>query len=180
MKRFALALALSTPVAAAAADAPQGEVFAGYSHARHDTQETDGFLAGLDLSLGRSFGVELAVARQYASVADESLSWTSLLAGPRYAWWGDSVTPFVSVQGGVERRTARAEVFDVDISLSETKLAGAATAGLEVSIGSRWAARAQLSALVRESFPDESVEEDAGVRWDPQASLAVVYRFGKR
>ena len=180
MWRLALALGLATPIAASAADVPRAEVFAGYSHARHDTQETDGFLTGLDLSLGRSLGVEVSFSRQYDSELGDQRSWTSVMAGPRYVWWRGSVSPFVSLQGGLERRTASAEIFDVRISETDTKAAGAATAGFEVAVGSRWAVRVQGAAVVRDSFEDESVEESGGLRWDPQAALAVVYRFGKR
>lgn len=182
MWRLALPLALAAPLAAGAADVPRAEVFAGYSHARHQGQETDGFLGGVDLNLGGSLGIELSVARHYKTQLGDHLAWTEVLAGPRYAWHGRSLSPFVSVQAGIERRSEGAEIFDVTIRLTETKLAGAATAGLDVSAGAHWGVRVQAAFVVHGAYPEERVADapDAGLKGDPQAALAVVYRFGKR
>lgn len=176
---LAVCCAVITPLHASAADAPSAEAFAGYSHARHDTQETDGFAAGVDFALGRSLGLELAVARHYDSELGTSTSWSSVMAGPRFVWWHDSVSPFVAVQGGLERRQESIDVFEAEISQKQTKAAGQVAVGVEVSVGSRWAVRVQGVGVFRDSFPGEG-DQDGGLRWDPQASIGIAYRFGKR
>jgi hypothetical protein len=172
MWRLALALALATPIAAAAADVPKAELFAGYSHARHDGLETDGFEAELDLSLGGSFGVEVSAARHYKSELGTSLSWTSLFAGPRYAWRRERVTPFVHVLGGVVRSSAGLDVFDVSIRETETDPGGAVGAGLDFAVGNRWAVRLQGDYVLRRSGSE--------TEGDPRASIGVVFRAGRR
>jgi hypothetical protein len=176
---LAACCAVLAPFRTSAADAPGAELFAGYSHARHDTQETDGFAAGLDVALGRSLGLELVVSRHYDSELGTSTSWSSAMAGPRFVWWHDSVSPFVAVQGGFERREESVEVFEAEISQTRTKAAGQVAAGVEVSVGSRWAVRVQGVGVFRDSFPGEG-DQDGGPRWDPQASIGIAYRFGRR
>lgn len=172
MTRIVLAFALAAPITAAAADAPKAEVFAGYSHARHESKETDGFLAALDVSLGHSLGVEVSFSGHYRSEGSESLSWTTLLAGPRYAWRGDRFTPFVHVEGGLLRSSAGIEVFDVSIRETETDFAAGVGGGLDLAFARSWAARVQVDYVV--SWPGD------GTQGDPRASIGVVFRAGKR
>ena len=103
-------------------------MFGGYSHARHVNKETDGFQAGLDVSLGHSFGLEVSVSGHYKSELGNDLSWTSLFAGPRYAWRGERLTPFLHAQGGVVRSSSGIEVFDVSITEKARALAGSLAA----------------------------------------------------
>lgn len=172
MTRLVLALALATPLAADAADAPQVELFGGYSHARHESKETDGFLAAVDVSLGQSVGVEVSVSGHYRSEGGESFSWTTLLAGPRYAWRGERFTPFVLAGGGVVRSSTGIEVFDVSISESQTDFAAAAGAGLDFAFARKWALRVQVDSVF--SWPEDGTEAD------PRASIGIVYRAGSR
>ncbi|HET9314499.1 MAG TPA: outer membrane beta-barrel protein, partial [Vicinamibacteria bacterium] len=141
MSRLALALALATPLTAAAADVPRAELFGGYSYLHSSDTSLHGFQAGVDFGLGHSFGLELAVNGHYGSTDDFDVSRTTLMAGPRYAWRGDSITPFLTLLGGVVRRSASIDVFEATISESETAAAGAAAAGLDVRLASRWALR---------------------------------------
>ena len=48
---------------------------------------------------------------------------------------------FLTLLGGVVHRTASIDVFEATISESETAAAGAAAAGLDVKLASRWALR---------------------------------------
>jgi hypothetical protein len=142
-----------------------------------------GFQAGLDYSLGHSFGLELAVNGHYGSLEGVDLSRGTIFAGPRYAWRGDSITPFVTLLGGVVRTTASIEVFDVSIGESDTDPAGALAAGLDVKLKSRWALRLEGAVLVSEGPKGaeplgDLLEEE--LKWDPRATLAVVYRIGSR
>jgi hypothetical protein len=172
MTRLVLALALATPLAAAAADAPRIEIFAGYSHARHESKETDGFLAAVDVGLGRSLGLELAVSGHYRSEGGESFSWTTLLAGPRYAWRGDRLTPFVHAEGGLVRSSAGIEVFDVSIRETATDFAAGVGGGLDIAFARSWAVRVQADYVF--SWPEDGTEAD------PRASVGLVYRAGRR
>jgi opacity protein-like surface antigen len=172
MSRLALALVLATPLTSVAADAPRAELFGGYSYLHTSDTSLHGFQTGLDFGLGHSFGLELAVNGHYGSTDDFDVSQSTLLAGPRYAWRGDSITPFLTVLGGIVRRRVSIDVFDATISESETNAAGAAAAGLDVRLASRWALRLEGGVLVSEGPGDGE--------WDPRATLAVVYRIGSR
>lgn len=172
MTRFALALALATPLTAAAADAPRAEIFGGYSHARHQSKETDGFLGAVDVSLGQSLGVEVSLSGHYRSEGDEDFSWTTLMAGPRYAWRGERFTPFLVAGAGVVRSSTGIEVFDVSISESQTDFAAAAGAGLDFAFARSWAMRVQVDSVF--SWPEDGTEAD------PRASIGIVYRAGSR
>lgn len=172
MWRLALALALATPIAAVAADVPKAELFAGYSHARHDGLETDGFAAGVDIGLGRSLGVEVSGSGHYKSESGTSLSWTSLFVGPRYAFRGDRLTPFVHALGGVVRSSAGVDVFDVSIRETDTDLGGAFGGGIDIGVGSSWAVRVQGDWVLQ--------QREDGTVGDPRAVLGVVYRAGRR
>lgn len=172
MVRLVLAVALAAPTAAAAAEAPRAEVFGGYSHARHVSQETDGFQAGLDVSLGQSLGLEVSVSGHYKSELGNDLSWTSVFAGPRYAWRGERLTPFLHAQGGVVRSSAGIEVFDVSISEKDTGLGGIFGGGLDFGFARSWALRLQAD-YVLSHFDD-------GTEGDPRAALGIVYRAGRR
>jgi opacity protein-like surface antigen len=172
MTRLVLAFALAAPVTAAAADAPKAEVFAGYSHARHQELETDGFEAELDVGLGQSFGLGLSVAGHYKSELGTSLSWTSILAGPRWAWRGDRLTPFVHGRAGVVRLSAGIDVLDVSIRETETGWAAALGGGVDVRFAGSWAVRLQGD-WVLSQLEDET-------DGDPRASIGIVYRAGRR
>jgi hypothetical protein len=172
MSRLALALVLATPLTAAAADAPKAELFGGYSYLHSRDTSLHGFQAGLDYGIGHSFGLELVVNGHYGATSEVDLSRSTLLAGPRYAWRGDSITPYLVLLGGVVRTSASIDVFEATISESETEAAGALAAGLDVKVASRWALRVEGGVLVSEGPGDGE--------WDPRATLAVVYRIGGR
>jgi hypothetical protein len=172
MSRLVLALALATPLTAAAADVPRAELFGGYSYLHSSDTSLHGFQTGLDYGLGRSFGLELAVNGNYGSTSEFDISRTSLLAGPRYAWRGDSISLFVTLLGGVVRTQESIDVFEATISESRTDGAGALAAGLDVKLASRWAVRVEGGVLVSEGPGDG--------HWDPRATLAFVYRIGSR
>jgi hypothetical protein len=172
MSRLVLVLALSAPAAAVAAEVPKVELFGGYSHARHEKVETDGFEAEMDVSLGSSFGVELSVAGHYKSEQGTSRSWTTLFGGPRYAWRGKKLTPFLHLLGGAVRSSQGVDVFEVSIREKDTDLAGALGGGLDIGLGRSWAIRVQADWVLQDA--EEGLENDA------RASAGVVYRIGSR
>lgn len=172
MPRLILTVVLLAPLGAAAADAPQAELFGGYSYAHSGEESLHGWNGAVDVSLGRSFGVEASVSGHYGSELGTDLSQHSLLLGPRFAWRGDRLTPFVHALGGVVRSSAGIEVFDVSISESDTDFGGAFGAGLDLGVGRSWAVRLQGEYLLRMA---ESETEG-----DPRASVGIVYRAGRR
>jgi hypothetical protein len=104
------------------------------------------------------------------------------MAGPRYAWRGGSVTPFVSLLGGIVRTSEGFDVFEASISMSETDAAGALALGVDVKLAARWALRLEGGVLVTEGMKDAGPAEGFGeeLKWDPRATVAVVYRIGSR
>jgi opacity protein-like surface antigen len=167
-----LPLALLCPLSAAAADAPKAEVFGSYSYAKSGEESLNGWNGALDVSVSRSFGVEASVSGHYGSELGTDISQQSLFLGPRFAWRGDRLTPFVHALGGVVRSSAGIDVFDVSISENDTDLGGAFGGGLDLGVGRNWAVRLQGDYVLRMAESD--------TEGDPRASVGLVYRAGRR
>ncbi|MET0552686.1 MAG: outer membrane beta-barrel protein [Vicinamibacteria bacterium] len=170
MSKLTLLLALALPVSALAQDAPRAELSAGYALARASEVTLHGAYAALDLSLGRSFGLEVSGSLQSGSADGTDFDRTTLLAGPRFAWRRGGVTPFVHALGGIVRDSSGVDVFDVSIRVKRTDAAGALGGGVDVPLGRRWALRLQGDYVIRGGEDSEA----------SRASLGVVYRAGAR
>ena len=170
MSKVILLLALALPVPALAQDAPRVEVSAGYAYARASQADLHGGYGALDVSLTRSFGLELSGSFQSGSVDGTDIDRGTLLAGPRFVWRRGGVTPFVHVLGGVVRESSGIDVFDVSIRVKRTDAAGAVGGGVDVPLGRSWALRLQGDYIVRGGEDSEA----------SRASLGVVYRAGSR
>jgi len=172
MSRLALVLAVGMPLTAAAADAPRAELSGGYSYARSGDESLNGWNGALDYSLGRSLGLEASVSGHYGSELGTDVNLQSLFLGPRFAWRGDRLTPFVHALGGVVRSSAGIDVFDVSIRETDTDLGGALGAGIDVGVGRRWGIRLQGDYVLRRAASETES--------DPRASVGLVYRAGQR
>lgn len=170
MSKVILLLALALPLPALAQDVPRVEASAGYAYARASQVDLHGGYGALDVSLGRSFGLELSAAFQTGSVDGTDIDRGTLLAGPRFVWRRGGVTPFLHVLGGVIRESRGVDVFDVSIRVKRTDAAGALGAGVDVPLGRSWALRLQADYIVRGGEDSEA----------SRASLGVVYRSGAR
>jgi opacity protein-like surface antigen len=164
-----LVLALVVPTAGAAAgDASAGYsvLAAGDSGTRHGWNVTFG--SGPARRLG--FVVDLSGHLGEDEDSGDDLSTLALMAGPRLRFGTGRVRPFLYLIGGVVRSKASVEVFDVEISESETGFGGAAGGGLDLGFGERWALR--LGGDYR------LVSGDDGTVGDPRFTAGVAYRFG--
>jgi hypothetical protein len=171
MSKLILLLALALPASAWAQDAPRVEVSAGYAFARASEVNLHGGYGALDLSLGRSFGLELSGALQSGSVDGDDLDRTTLLAGPRFVWRRGGLTPFVYALGGIVRDSRGLDVFDVSIREKETNPAGVLGAGLDLPLGRSWAVRIQADYLLKGGEGDSEAS---------RAAVGIVYRAGAR
>jgi len=172
MSKVILLLALALPAAALAQDAPRVEVSGGYAYAHLDRSDLHGGYGALDVSLGRSFGLELSGSLQSGSADDGTdIDRATLLLGPRFVWRRGGVTPFVYVLGGIVHDSTGLDVFDVSIRVKETNAAGVLGVGLDVPLGRRWAVRVAADYLLQDSEGDSEAS---------RASVGIVYRSGAR
>ena len=187
MKALLLAAALAAlgSTKAAAQDAWNNDLFAGYSmlvvggSSCEDCgdaigEETyHGWHAALGWGLSRRLGLVLDVSGHTGETTlGDDVDVLSLMAGPRLAFGGGRVRPFVHVIGGVVRASSGIDIFEVDISESATDFGGAAGGGVDVGFGDRWALRLAGDYRV--------VKADSGTTSDPRFSAGAVYRFGAK
>jgi opacity protein-like surface antigen len=172
MKSLGVAVVLLVAsTVASAQDASRGDVFGGYSLLATD-EAMHGWHAALGWSLSGRFGLLLDASGHYGTFEGTDVSALSVMAGPRFAFGGGRLRPFVHVIGGVVRGKASIDVFDIQISESTTEFGGAAGGGVDIGLSGRWALR--LAADYRVVNADDETASD------PRFSAGVAYRFGAR
>lgn len=171
MSKLVLLVSLALPLPAFAQDAPRAELSGGYAYARIDKLNLHGGYGALDVSLGRSLGLEVQGAFQSGGADGADVDRTTLLAGPRFAWRRGGVTPFLHALGGVVRDSSGIDVFDVSIRVKETNAAGVLGGGVDVPLGARWAVRVQADYLLQGGEGDSEAT---------RAAVGLVYRAGSR
>ena len=170
MRRAAAAVLALVTATAAAPDARASDLFAGYSMLAAD-EALHGWHAAFAFGLTGRIGIVVDASEHYGDGEGGSdLASLSLLAGPRFAFGGGRLRPFVHVLAGAVRTRESFPIFQVDISETTTAFGGAAGGGLDIGIGERWAAR--VAADYRFASADGETEGD------PRLSAGVVYRFG--
>ena len=188
MKALLLAATLAAALGsttAAAQDTWNNDVFAGYSMlvvgGSCDDCGTDaigeetyhGWHAALGWGLSRRLGLVLdASGHTGETTFGDDVDVLSLMAGPRLVFGGGRFRPFVHVIGGVVRASSGIDIFEVDITESETDFGGAAGGGVDIGFGDRWALRLAGDYRV--------VKADSGTTSDPRFSAGAVYRFGAK
>lgn len=187
MKALVLAATLaaaSGPASAMAQDAGSNDVFGGYSMlavgdsgcvacdpGEAASETLHGWHAALGWGLSGRLGLVLDLSgHQGTSAVGDDVDVLSAMAGPRFAFGGGRVRPFLHVLGGIVRTRVGVGVFAVDISESSTDFGGAAGGGLDLGLGGRWGAR--ITGDYR------MVRLDGETAGDPRFSAGVVYRFG--
>ncbi len=161
---FVCALATSS---GAAAEAPKGDFFAGYSYWKIAEESRNGWQASLARNFGgsRRLGAVIDLSGHYVSGSDD----LSFMAGPRYAIHGAKVTPFVQALAGGVRLKEGIKVLNVTISESATNFAWAAGAGVSFRITGHWDVRVQGDYL--------QVSLDSGSEGNPRLAAGFAYRF---
>jgi hypothetical protein len=86
----------------------------------------------------------------------------------------------VHVLGGVARTSIGIEVFDVDVTETDTDLAGVFGAGLDIGLGRSWAVRVQGAYGVHTGTVSSRDSDIRHTEWDPQVFVGFVYRTGHR
>lgn len=166
-KPLALVLCALAALPLRAADAPKGDFFAGYSYWKIADESRNGWQASLARNFGgsRKLGVVIDLSGHYVSGSDD----LTLMAGPRYAFHGAKITPFVQVLAGGVRLKEGIKVLDISISESSTHFAWAAGAGVSFSVTGHWDVRVQGDYL--------RVSLDGGGEGNPRLAAGFAYRF---
>jgi opacity protein-like surface antigen len=109
MKRVtfvAVFLLFISAIAAAAEDAPQAEIFGGYSYLRCDTGDSsiscnlNGWNASVAFNAAKYFGIVADFGGAYGTVNNTDFKMHSFLFGPKFAVRKEKVTPFAQALFG--------------------------------------------------------------------------------
>jgi opacity protein-like surface antigen len=176
MKALRLAATLAAALGsttAAAQDAWNNDVFAGYSMLAVGEKTFHGWHAALGWGLSGRLDLVLDVSGHSGrSLFGDDVDVLSVMAGPRFVFGSGRFRPFVHVIGGLVRSTQGIPIFEVDITESATDLGGAAGGGVDIGFGDRWA--------LRIAGDYRAVKTDAETLTDPRFSAGVVYGFGAK
>ncbi len=145
---FGIALLCLIPVAAfAQADYPKAEVFGGYSffRANPDALNLHGWNASVTGNISSWLGVEGDFSGHYGSprvfgigIPYVDVSSHTFMAGPKFSYRTESVTPFAHfLIGG-----ARASTGAFGVTVSDTALATVVGGGIDININDTFAIRA--------------------------------------
>jgi opacity protein-like surface antigen len=155
--------------AAAGSGEPRGDLFAGYSYLRSGDASLHGGMVSLAWRLTGPLSLVAEAASHRGTVDGEDVTSTSLLGGARFSFGGRSFRPFLQALAGAARTSRGISIFGVDITEKSTGFAGAAGAGVDFGVGSRWAVRVQGDYRV--------AKEDTETVKDPRVSVGAVLRF---
>jgi hypothetical protein len=163
-------LASAVPVSSAAREAPRVELLGGYSLARDDGQDTNGWDAGATLNLRGWLGLSADVTGHRESLGNTGRSRHSVLAGPRLSLRWGRFAPFAFALAGAFRTRSNLEFLSVSFAESDTVPGMALGGGLGVRLFGRWGVEVKADyAFVRSRGRTDS---------DPRAFGGLVVRFG--
>jgi Outer membrane protein beta-barrel domain len=169
----ALLVLASLPATAAPAkrgpsSKPGPDVSLGYSYEHAGEASLNGWQLTGSYSLSRSLRLVADLGGHYGEFGGADLSDLGFFAGPRYAFKGKRLVPFVHGLLGLVKRNASA----AGVSASDTDWGFAFGGGVDYGLNQSWAVRAQADLLL---LHGEGVTDT-----DPRLSLSAVYRFGSR
>lgn len=155
------------PSSVRAAEPPKLDVFAGYSLLKTDEESRHGWEGSAAYNFGR-LGVVADLAGHYRGGVDD----LSYMAGPRFAFHGQKLTPFVHALAGRSRAKSSISVLGVTISESETNWAWAVGGGLSFKIANRWDVRFQGDFF--------NIRANGTNDGNPRFAAGVAYRCGSK
>jgi opacity protein-like surface antigen len=168
-----IAIVLVTLLPAWAQDVPKAEVFGGYSWAGGNFH---GWNASVTGNITKRFGVVADFSGHYGSEVDGVLIQEdahSFLFGPRFAFRGKRLTPFVYALFGATRFHESATIGGQHLSDSDTGFSSAVGGGLDIKVNDRVAIRAFQLDYFRPNFFGEAHNRG-------RLAFGVVLHLGKK
>lgn len=173
-----LAFALGTPQLASA-QAPSGEVAAGYQFMR-DSELDLSFPAGWFVSAGGHVSELLEIVGEVSGsrkgeadlFSSADITVLTFMAGPRYSRHGGTIEPFAQVLFGGARASASLDILGVSGSDSETAFAVQPGAGVDVTLTDSLSGRLMVD-YRRIFFEGEATNE-------VRVGVGIVVGFGRR
>jgi opacity protein-like surface antigen len=149
MRKLILAGALAcllAPAGAGAADAPKGDVFAGYSLYKRDVAGESVSFHGWQASLAKNLG-HLGLVADFSGHYKEGSDDLTYMGGLRYSFYGARATVFAQGLAGGIKTSSGIKVLGVSISESQSSFAWAAGGGLSFRVSGHFDVRAQADYL---------------------------------
>jgi opacity protein-like surface antigen len=169
-----ISLVVLTLSSAMAQEAPRAEVFGGYSWAGGNFH---GWNASVTGNITKRFGIVADFSGHYGSEVDGPLliheDAHSFLFGPRFAFRGKRLTPFVYALFGATRFHESAIISGQKLSDSDTGFSSALGGGLDVKVNDRVAIRAFQLDYFRPNFFGEAHNRG-------RLAVGVVLHLGKK
>ncbi len=196
---FIASLLFSLPLATMAQEAPNVEVFGGYSYLRTEVgralnNDLHGWDASVAANLNKWFGIVVDVSGHYDSQSSASTivqpgfppiafrfdahrNIHTILVGPRFSYRKiEKITPFAHVLFGGARLHSETEsngIVDISFSGNDTAFAAAAGGGLDVNLTKGIALRVIQAEYVFMRFGGQTQNNG-------RASVGIVFRFGSK
>ena len=170
----AMSLVCLTFLPVMAQDTSKVEVFGGYTWAGGNFHGWNSSVTG---NVTRRFGITADFSGQYGSELEGSLlvkeNAHSFLFGPRYAFRGKRLTPFVYALFGVTRFQQSATISGQRLSESDSGFSSALGGGLDIKVNERVAIRAFQIDYFRPNFFGEAHNRG-------RLAFGVVLHLGKK
>ena len=167
---LAVLLTLGVPLSSAAQETPRAEMFGGYSWARDDSRNMNGWNASVTLNLREWLGISTDISGLYTSLGNTDRCRYWVLAGPRVSLGWGRFTPFAYALAGAVHTRSELEFLSVSIDEGSTDPGMALGGGLGVRLSDRWSGEVKAeAALVRSGGDTDSA---------PRLSGGLVLRIG--
>jgi hypothetical protein len=164
-------VAWAVPLSSAAQEVPRAEVSGGYSWARHDGEDMNGWNASATLNLREWIGLSADVSGLYSSVGNTDRARYPVLAGPRVSLRWGRFAPFAYALAGALHTRSHLEFLTVSIAECETDPMMALGGGLGVRLSDRWAGEVKADAAI--------VRSRGRTDQSPRLSGGLVLRIGE-
>jgi hypothetical protein len=171
---WAVCLLLLACLSGAAQDAPEVEVFGGYSWAGGNFH---GWNSSVTANLSKSFGLVADFSGHYGSEVDGPIRVNqdahSFHFGPRFSHRGERLTPFAYALFGLTRFHEQATISGQRLSHADTGFSSVLGGGLDVKVSKRFSIRAFQLDYFRPNFFGEAHNRG-------RLAFGVVLNLGKK